>query len=143
MKDCAYYHEVEPGVLGECHRITPTMDTANGRLTSWPRVNPEDEVCSAFLCRSCETSETISMTIGGESREVAPPLSDRHALILGNDSGVVVYLKYSPGASATSWTHRLAPNSEIVILGSLWNGAVHAAREVGSRSQLFVTTILK
>jgi len=134
---CEYFREVEEAT-GECHAHPPKDPTRDGRYTAYPRVWPGEVACAEFKARPA-SAETVPVTVGTSSVRVAPA-SPRRSLVVANDSGAVVYVKYGPGASSASWTHRLAPNGEITIPGSEWDGEVHAARGTGT-SVVLVTTV--
>jgi hypothetical protein len=139
MSDCVFFFPIEGG-YGECHRDRPTQDSADGRTTSYPRVHGDALACLLSRRRDGPGGEVFPVTVGSTSTRLVDVDAARRYLVLANDSGAVVYVKYGAGASDSSWTHRLAPNSEITISGDEWYGEVTAARSTGT-STMVVTVV--
>jgi len=82
------------------------------------------------------TSNTSAITYPaatGANQTLLAANANRKGLVIVNDSGNVLYVKLGVTASASSYTYRLAPNSNLDLPNSLiWTGQVDAFMSAAS-----------
>ncbi len=86
------------------------------------------------------TATTAIVTVTNVSQVVAPADPLRRQLILMNDSGSVVFVKFGLGATTSNFTVRIAPNTHYEIAINGYGGVVSAVRASGT-GPLIVTSI--
>ena len=116
------------------------MPTKDGRFASYPCI-PAMWHCKEFAPTPSGATTTVPVIVGPTAVQVAASNPARKTLVIANDSGAVIYVKYGAGASSSSYTHRIAANSEVTISGEQWDGIVTAARAKGT-STVLVTTVV-
>jgi hypothetical protein len=68
------------------------------------------------------------------SAELLAANAARARAIIVNEATAFLYVKYGTGASATDYTHRVAPGGELVLPVPAYLGALHGALGSGSSS---------
>jgi hypothetical protein len=87
------------------------------------------------------TTATVQIiTLTATSQVVAPFDVNRRQLILFNDSGAAIFIKFGVGATTSNFTVRLAPNSSYEIPLNGYCGDVSGVRTSGT-GPLLVTTV--
>lgn len=81
------------------------------------------EAVSDFYTDLADTATVTSVAGSVSSVELKAANTRRKALIIANDSATTLYVKYGTAASATSYTHKLETDDEVVI--DDYNGVVH------------------
>ena len=109
------------------------------RNVSVPTVET-NPVTQASVLLPTTAAHTV-ITVTASPTLVLPANPSRIWWIVHNDSGSVVYLKFGPGCSSDSFTHRLTAQSGYEPPLACYTGEITAARASGT-SNLQVTEIV-
>lgn len=114
----------------ECENLSNGADHAmEASVLSISRLGPfVDAGAASFNTVSVSTASTL----------VLPANPMRRLAVITNDSGAVVYPKFGSGASTSSFTYRMAPNTEREIRGFEYSGPIYCARGSGT-SNVYAT----
>lgn len=89
-------------------------------------------VTSSPLVSSAAAETYPALT--GASQTLLAANANRKGVVIVNDSGNTLYVKFGAVASATSYTYKLVPNQQLEIgqYGVLWQGQIDAFSSAAS-----------
>jgi hypothetical protein len=102
--------------------------------------NTAAELVALVALRPSNSSHWVA-TVTATSQIVAPANTERRQIILTNDSGSAVFLKFGIGATVDAFTKRLAPNESYETPLNGYAGAISAVRASGM-SALQITEVV-
>lgn len=93
-------------------------------------INSDGSINSTSV--NASTADVTSVNVTTSSTQLLAANVNRKAVIIFNDSGANIYVKYGTGATTTSFTWRVANNGVLEIYNNIYNGVIHAVRASGT-----------